>query len=536
VVPLLLQSEVVATRDSQTDAAAAAASTMIRRSASSIDSSETVPTNGIGGGGPSSSSVRRAAAGAGGAGARDRSGKPTTNGRHHRHRAAPALPGRPRWKRRRRRQQQSPWVPLYSLLRRKKSSSGSGGGKGDGVGTGLSSLLIAVVLWYSLGVVSIGTSKLLLTAGAAATTTTTTTDAGGDDPPFLITAGVSPVTLTLQQLIIGSALLRFLLGARFLGSAGLRPWPPAPPPSGSAAAAAGTEAENGHRKEQKEPWRTRPPAARELVLAGAFFSAGFLATNLGFSGSSAAFVETVKAAEPITSALAAWGAGIEAVTARQFASLGTVVAGVLLSTLAGRRRGAAAGGGDGGAATAPSQLRACAVVMVANLCFSFRGLYQKLFRKTAEGGAMDDLNLQFRMQQTGVIILVLPVLFVEAQSLFEGERTGVDTNSLLRYLSLALLNGCAFTGYNLASTYILSRISVVHHAALNCLRRVFAIIVTSILFGIPITWAGSAGILLAVLGFMSYTHYKVQAQQQQASTPLLPISEVKPLLPMSEVK
>jgi hypothetical protein len=61
---------------------------------------------------------------------------------------------------------------------------------------------IAVLLWYLLGVVSIGTTKLLLNHGV---------------PPFY---------LTLQQLFLGSNLLRCLLkNHKTFGSSGLNPWP-----------------------------------------------------------------------------------------------------------------------------------------------------------------------------------------------------------------------------------------------------------------------------------------------------------------------
>lgn len=62
-------------------------------------------------------------------------------------------------------------------------------------------LLTAILLWYLLGVVSIGTTKLLLNQG------------------------VPPLYLTIQQLFLGSNLLRFLLHVKALGSAGLAPWP-----------------------------------------------------------------------------------------------------------------------------------------------------------------------------------------------------------------------------------------------------------------------------------------------------------------------
>lgn len=62
-------------------------------------------------------------------------------------------------------------------------------------------LLTAIMLWYLLGVVSIGTTKLLLNQG------------------------VPPLYLTIQQLFLGSNLLRLLLYVKALGSVGLAPWP-----------------------------------------------------------------------------------------------------------------------------------------------------------------------------------------------------------------------------------------------------------------------------------------------------------------------
>jgi len=327
-------------------------------------------------------------------------------------------------------------------------------------------------LWYSLGILSIATSKILLSGG--------------------IVMRVSPLTLTLQQLLIGSTLLRFLLRMGFLGS------------SLSPPAAVHLESSSkGHHPP------TADPQTRELQWASICFALGFLATNFGFAGSAASFVETVKAAEPLTSATVAAVYGIETITLAQKASLGTIVAGVLLSTLG-------SGGGRYQAQPLAAAILSSCIVMTSNLCFSFRGLYQKLFRKEVPAEVLDDLNLQFRMQWTGVVMLALPVVVFDLFPLLVWGRDQWSTTllpgDLTHYFLLALLNGCAFTSYNLASTYILSRISVVHHAALNCVRRVFAIVVTSLLFGIPITTLGAVGIGLAVTGFMLYTHYKIQQQ------------------------
>jgi len=112
------------------------------------------------------------------------------------------------------------------------------------------------------------------------------------------------------------------------------------------------------------------------------------------------------------------------------------------------------------------------------------------------------------MEQIGVLLLIAPTVFLNGIELSMNLRDTGGLVGILRYSLLALVNGMAFTSYNLASTYILSRISVVHHASLNCLRRVFAIISTSMIFGNPITTMQMAGIALACAGFLSYIRCK----------------------------
>jgi hypothetical protein len=77
------------------------------------------------------------------------------------------------------------------------------------------SLLLAVLLWYSLGVISISTSKLLLTPSRY----------NQHNPQYYRhVGGVAPLVLTVQQLLIGISFLRFLIGVKFLNSPGLQPW------------------------------------------------------------------------------------------------------------------------------------------------------------------------------------------------------------------------------------------------------------------------------------------------------------------------
>ena len=73
-----------------------------------------------------------------------------------------------------------------------------------------------------------------------------------------------------------------------------------------------------------------------------------------------------------------------------------------------------------------------------------------------------------------------------------------------------------FPKTSLASTYVLSRISVVHHAAWNCVRRIFAIVITSILFQVPISTLSMYGIAFSILSFFSYSRFKRRRLQQQS--------------------
>ncbi|KAL3919647.1 MAG: hypothetical protein SGILL_003653 [Bacillariaceae sp.] len=281
-----------------------------------------------------------------------------------------------------------------------------------------------------------------------------------------------------------------------------------------------------------------------LLKTSICFCLGFYTTNLAFrTASSPAFVETIKAAEPITSAILAVTWGIDTMTSLEVVGLAGIITGTLLSTSA---SSSSSSHHSANSQSMTALLMACGIVITSNLCFSLRGLYQKLFRRATVAAVannksgknelnlttqqqtqtpqLDDLNLQFRMQQTGVCMLVIPTLLWHGPSLLGHILRVADVLStrqflkvLLRYFLLATVNGLAFSSYNLASTYILTRVSVVHHAALNCTRRIFAIVCTSILFMTPITYLKAFGITVSFLSFMVFTYAKTTKNNQRSA-------------------
>jgi hypothetical protein len=100
-------------------------------------------------------------------------------------------------------------------------------------------LLAGIAGWYTFGFVAIITTKVLLTSWE-----------------------VPPMLLTVQQLLISSTFLRILLFFSKKGSDGIQPWP------------------------------TEPGIQLDFILIGLFNALDFLASNCGFEGADANFVET----------------------------------------------------------------------------------------------------------------------------------------------------------------------------------------------------------------------------------------------------
>jgi len=212
---------------------------------------------------------------------------------------------------------------------------------------------LAVSIWFVLGVLSIATTKILLLHSA-----------------------VRPLWLSVQQFALGGTYLHLLLKYRIMNSNGKQPIP------------------NFIRSDRESGASSDP--LMELLLTALFFGSGFVATNYSFQGGSASFVETVKASEPITSAIVAVTNGVDTVTLDEGISLLGVVCGVLISTVGTSFFHSSSE--SGAPLEKSSSTSTFLIAMLSNLCFSFRGLHQKLLRSSNSGSSLDDMNLQYRIQ------------------------------------------------------------------------------------------------------------------------------------------
>jgi len=234
---------------------------------------------------------------------------------------------------------------------------------------------------------------------------------------------------------------------------------------------------------------------KEFTLLGGVsstYTLGFFFTNLAFSLANASFVETIKSGEPISTVVLAYVLLNEVERASTYASLVPVVLGVAL----------ASSGEAGG--TIP----ATAATIASNFGFSARAVFAKQLQRDhpASPSAKSDVCLFFHLHWMGLLALLPLAVFSEAAPLLRaiGEH-GFD---MARFVSIILLNGGMYTGYNLFSFMVLSRVTTATHSVLNVCRRVCIISFTSAFFGTPMSPVNMAGILIAVAGFVWFTRAK----------------------------
>ncbi len=261
---------------------------------------------------------------------------------------------------------------------------------------------LAIIVWYSLGVVSIATSKLLLNG--------------------IFFGKCSPLVLTCQQFWIGTWLLSSF-------------------------------------QKPKVQFHQQQDSLRK---SGLYFSTGFFLTNVSFFSSNASFVETIKAAEPLSSASIAklWGAE-SSISSGEVMSLLGITCGVILSTIGNATKKAKQQLDDNDSNDDGGLMRStlvCVIVLIANCCFCLRGMYQKLFlekhneKKKLVSDIVSDVDLQFCMQSVGFRLFIIPTLLWEGQAIFASltewsMKGNLPVQQFFQYILLAIANSIAFTGY-----------------------------------------------------------------------------------------
>jgi drug/metabolite transporter (DMT)-like permease len=160
------------------------------------------------------------------------------------------------------------------------------------------------------------------------------------------------------------------------------------------------------------------------------------------------------------------------------------------------------------------------IAVVANLCFALRVMCQKRFREHPNGKHMTDTNMLMWMQRFGSVAVAVPMLVFNfdyisdtfRRTLLQQEISIQHTvwMDIVPYWSVVVMNAACFSLYALTNTAVLTKVSVGQHTGLNALRRVFVIVFTAVVFGVPITFMNGLGIVLCFSGFSAFSYYRHQ--------------------------
>ena len=317
--------------------------------------------------------------------------------------------------------------PLSILM----SSEAEGAGMHGGMHKGILKIAVYALIWYSSSVLAVVTSKQVLSL-----------------LPF-------PITLCLFQFQTAAALLS-VVSKYFFEAA----------------------------DDCSQDNITASVTKRKIALSYTF---GFILTNFAYQIVAPSFVESVKAAEPISSALLSFLMLGQINSCRTYATLVPVCLGVALACQ-GKH---------------VFSLIGLIASLCANMCFSARSVYSRQFYALSHATPVSGLSLFCDISWMGLLILY-PLSF-----LFDW--TSISTlifnwkYSELQQMPLNILLNClAYTTYNCMSFLILAETNALSHSVLNALRRISTIGFTIFYFDVSVSLMNEIGVICTVLGALLY--------------------------------
>jgi solute carrier family 35 protein E1 len=244
---------------------------------------------------------------------------------------------------------------------------------------------------------------------------------------------------------------------------------------------------------------------RKLAIA---YTLGFILTNFAYQVVAPSFVESVKAAEPVTTALLSYLILGEFSSYLTYLTLLPVCVGVTLACQ-GKQL---------------FSLSGLVLSLASNLCFSGRSVYAKQFYASHTGSGtspVSGLSLFCDISLLGVVFLIPLSAIVEWSSiwiLFTATDTNTDTDTDIDIQSkekgftqvpfYLVCNCLAYTVYNCVSFLILAETTALNHGVLNALRRISTIGFATFYFNVSMTLVNQFGVVCTVMGALMYTFSK----------------------------
>lgn len=239
---------------------------------------------------------------------------------------------------------------------------------------------------------------------------------------------------------------------------------------------------------------------RNLVTQISFsYTFGFILTNSAFSIVSAGFAETIKSAEPLSTVMIGFILLKEVNSAKTYSTLIPICLGVGLSCYHNE----------------DFNVYGFLLAAASNVCFSGRAVLAKKLHVNYPD-SLDEINLFAYISLIGLVFLIPITAMYEGSALLDlyhtsGENADLNLNNSIfagSFSTLFLINGSMFAVYNLMSYVVLKHTDLVTHSVLNCFRRVFIIVFTSLYFGLHLSLFNMTGISIAVLGVMLFGYFR----------------------------
>ena len=256
-----------------------------------------------------------------------------------------------------------------------------------------------------------------------------------------------------------------------------------------------------------EKEKTGTERRNQFLKIALCYTFGFLLTNQAFSISSVSFAETIKSSEPVFVVL------LNIIMYNIWPPVDSLLALLLICV----------GVGTSCLGDYNFVFTAFVCATTSNLCFGGRAVLSKQYFKTLpidSKGKLEQfagLKLFTKVSEVGFFVM-LPLAVVTEGAMLHTALYGVaspDTASsvilpstVMVCLMLMIVNGLSYACYNLMSFIVLGRTDVVTHAALNIFRRVVIIISTSFIFGVQLSVLNYIGVFVALVGGMLYARSK----------------------------
>lgn len=188
------------------------------------------------------------------------------------------------------------------------------------------------------------------------------------------------------------------------------------------------------------------------------------------------------------------------------------------------------------------------VPALSNVFFSARAVLSKVLVKN-HPEALNEISLFAYISGIGVFVSLPFALFFDLSALY-GPEYSQESLGMLPLVILYVLNGLAYSTYNLMSFMVLMRVNIATHAVLNVFRRVFIIgnavfysmylyifeqhfnilcspccvthnllyiVFTSLYFGNKLSYLNIFGIALSVLGVLTFNFTRQPSLQVEKS-------------------